>query len=36
MYDSVDLVVCAIALSHVADLGPALAELVRVRRSATM
>lgn len=30
--DSVDLVVCAIALSHVADLGPALAELVRVLR----
>jgi SAM-dependent methyltransferase len=29
---SVDLVVCAIALSHVADLGPALAELVRVLR----
>lgn len=30
--DSVDLVVCAIALSHVADLGQALAELVRVLR----
>ena len=30
--DSVDLVVCAIALSHVADLAPALAELVRVLR----
>ena len=30
--DSVDLVVCAIVLSHVADLGPALAELVRVLR----
>jgi SAM-dependent methyltransferase len=30
--DSVDLVVCAIALSHVADLGPALAEFVRVLR----
>jgi ubiquinone/menaquinone biosynthesis C-methylase UbiE len=30
--DSVDLVVCAIALSHVADLGRALAELVRVLR----
>jgi ubiquinone/menaquinone biosynthesis C-methylase UbiE len=30
--DSVDLVVCAIALSHVADLGPALTELVRVLR----
>jgi len=30
--DSVDLVVCAIALSHVADLAPVLAELVRVLR----
>jgi ubiquinone/menaquinone biosynthesis C-methylase UbiE len=30
--DSVDLVVCAIALSHVADLAPALTELVRVLR----
>ncbi len=30
--DSVDVVVCAIALSHVADLGQALAELVRVLR----
>ena len=30
--DSVDLVVCAIALSHVADIGQALAELVRVLR----
>jgi len=30
--DSVDLVVCAIALSHVADLGRALAGLVRVLR----
>jgi SAM-dependent methyltransferase len=30
--DCVDLVVCAIALSHVADLGRALAELVRVLR----
>ena len=30
--DSVDLVVCAIALSHVADLGQALAEFVRVLR----
>jgi ubiquinone/menaquinone biosynthesis C-methylase UbiE len=30
--DSVDAVVCAIALSHVADLGQALAELVRVLR----
>jgi len=30
--DSVDLVVCAIALSHVPDLGPALAEFVRVLR----
>lgn len=30
--DSVDLVVCAIALSHVADLTPALTELVRVLR----
>jgi ubiquinone/menaquinone biosynthesis C-methylase UbiE len=30
--DSVDLVVCAIALSHVADLEGALAELVRVLR----
>lgn len=30
--DSVDLVVCAIALSHVPDLDPALAELVRVLR----
>ena len=30
--DSVDLIVCAIALSHVADLGPALAEFVRVLR----
>jgi ubiquinone/menaquinone biosynthesis C-methylase UbiE len=30
--DSVDLVVCAIALSHVPDLGQALAELVRVLR----
>jgi len=30
--DSVDLVVCAIALSHVADLAPALVELVRVLR----
>ena len=30
--DSVDLVVCAIALTHVADLGQALAELVRVLR----
>jgi SAM-dependent methyltransferase len=29
---SVDLVVCAIALSHVPDLGPALAEFVRVLR----
>jgi len=30
--DSVDLVVCAVALSHVADLGQALAEFVRVLR----
>ena len=30
--DSFDLVVCAIALSHVADLAPALAEFVRVLR----
>ena len=30
--DSVDLVVCAIALSHVADLAQALTELVRVLR----
>jgi SAM-dependent methyltransferase len=30
--DSVDLVVCAIALSHLPDLEPALAELVRVLR----
>ena len=30
--DSVDLVVCAIALTHVPDLGRALAELVRVLR----
>jgi len=30
--DSVDLVVCAIALSHVADLGQTLAEFVRVLR----
>jgi ubiquinone/menaquinone biosynthesis C-methylase UbiE len=30
--DSIDLVVCAIALSHVADLGQALAEFVRVLR----
>jgi ubiquinone/menaquinone biosynthesis C-methylase UbiE len=30
--DSVDVVVCAIALSHVPDLGQALAELVRVLR----
>jgi SAM-dependent methyltransferase len=30
--DSVDLVVCAIALSHVSDLEPALAEFVRVLR----
>lgn len=30
--DSVDLVVCAIALSHVADLAQALAEFVRVLR----
>lgn len=30
--ESVDLVVCAIALSHVEDLGRALAELVRVLR----
>jgi ubiquinone/menaquinone biosynthesis C-methylase UbiE len=30
--DSVDLVICAIALSHVADLGQVLAELVRVLR----
>jgi len=30
--DSVDLVVCAIALTHVADLGQALAEFVRVLR----
>jgi ubiquinone/menaquinone biosynthesis C-methylase UbiE len=30
--DSVDLVVCAIALSHVAELGQALAEFVRVLR----
>lgn len=30
--DSVDLVVCAIALSHVPDLGRALGELVRVLR----
>lgn len=30
--ESVDLVICAIALSHVADLGQALAELVRVLR----
>jgi SAM-dependent methyltransferase len=30
--DSVDLVVCAIALSHVRDLEPVLAELVRVLR----
>ncbi len=30
--DSVDLVVCAVALSHVADLGPALAEFVRLLR----
>ena len=30
--DSVDLVVCAIALNHVPDLAPVLAELVRVLR----
>ena len=30
--DSVDLIVCAIALSHVPDLGPVLAEFVRVLR----
>jgi SAM-dependent methyltransferase len=30
--DSVDLVVCAIALSHVPDLGPALTEFARVLR----
>jgi ubiquinone/menaquinone biosynthesis C-methylase UbiE len=30
--DHVDLVVCALALTHVADLGPVLAELVRVLR----
>ena len=30
--DSVDLVVCAIALTHVAHLGPALGEFVRVLR----
>jgi SAM-dependent methyltransferase len=30
--DSVDLVVCAIALSHVSDLAPAFRELVRVLR----
>ena len=30
--DSVDLVVCAIALSHVADLAPAFGEFVRVLR----
>lgn len=30
--DSVDLVVCSIALAHVPDLGPALAEFVRLLR----
>ena len=30
--DAVDLVVCAIALSHLADLGQALTEFVRVLR----